>query len=249
MDVYQRRRLVALSVIAAIFILIVLLVRSCGDDEEGATPLTTPAGATGTGAATALTQEDFASQADAICLETNTALASVDTSDPDQAADDRAELLAGELDSLQSLALAPEEQGETKLENFLKALQKQVQAYDERSLAVERGDEAAVSEIDATIDEQEAAAEHAAKRFGMDACGNTSKVSSSGGGGGGETSSGGETATTTVAPTTTTPVAPTTTTPVTPPADTGGGTAPPAPPTDTGGDTGGGSSGSGGLTP
>ena len=244
MDVYQRRRLVALSALAAIFIIIVLLIRSCGGDDEAATPLTTPAaGTSGLGGPTALSHDDYVDQGDAICLETNTSLASVDSADANQAADDRAQLLAGELDSLQSLGLAPGEEGEKKLANFLQALQKEVQAYDERSLAVERGDDGAVTEIDATIDEQAAAAEHAAKRFGFEACGNTSKVSESGGG----ESSGGAEATTTVAPTTTTPVAPTTPAP-TAPTDTGGGTAPPAP-TDGGTDSGGSSSGSGGLTP
>ena len=242
MDVYQRRRLVALSALAGIFIVIVLLVRSCGGDDEESNPLTAPvAGTTGLGGATALSQADFIEQGDAICLETNTSLASVDESDADQAASDRAELLAGELDSLQSLTLAPGEEGEKKLENFLQSLQKEVQAYDERSLAVERGDEGAVSEIDATIDEEAAAAEHAAGRFGFEACGDTSKLSSSSSGG--ETT-GGETATTTATPTTTTSVTPTE--PATEPPDTGST----APPPDDGGTTGGGSSsGSGGLTP
>jgi hypothetical protein len=241
MDVYQRRRLIALSALAAVFVILVLLIRSCGGDEQTTSLTGTVPGATGTGGATPLSQKDFASQGDSICLQTNTSLASVDATDEQQAATDRAELLAGELDSLQSLTLAPGEKGKTKLENFLEALQKEVQAYDERSLAVERGDDAAVSEIDATIDDSAAEAQRAAKRFGFDACGDTSKVGQTSGG---QTTSGGTATTTAVTPTTTTPVTPTTTTPVTPPTDTGGGAAP-APPTDTGGD----SSGSGGITP
>jgi hypothetical protein len=242
MDVYQRRRLVALSALAALFIIVVLLIRSCGGGDESSTPLTTPIGTSGASGATALSQADFIAQGDAICLETNSSLAAVDTSDPNQAAADSAELLAGELDSLQSLSLAPGEKGETKLENLLKALQKQVQAYDERSLAVERGDDATVSELDATIDDEAANAQNAAENFGFKACGDTSKVSSSGSGG--TDTSGTDTATTSVAPATTTPVTPTTATPTTP-TDTGA-TAPPA---DGGTDTGGDSSGSGGLTP
>jgi hypothetical protein len=240
MDVYQRRRLIALSAVAASFIVLVLLIRSCGGDDQSSTPLTSALpGTTGAGGATPLSHDDFVSQGDAICRESNTALASVDTSDPDQAASDRAELLAGELNSLQSLTLAPGEKGDNKLANFLAALQKQVQAYDERSLAVERRDDNAVSLIDATIADAAAEAKRAAKRFGFEACGDTSQVSSSSGGG----SSGGAAATTTAAPTT--PVTPTTTTPTTPP-DTGGGATPPGGGT---GDDGGSSSGSGGLTP
>src|SRR5215213_7784127 len=101
MDVYQRRRLVALSALAGLFIVVVLLIRSCGGDDEDATPLTTPVGTSGAGAATALSQDDFIAQGDSVCLETNSSLASVDTSDSDAAAGDRAELIASELDSLQ----------------------------------------------------------------------------------------------------------------------------------------------------
>ncbi len=46
MDVYQRRRLVALSAVAVVFIVLVLLFRSCGGDEEPA-PVTPLSGATG----------------------------------------------------------------------------------------------------------------------------------------------------------------------------------------------------------
>jgi hypothetical protein len=241
MDVYQRRRLIALSAVAASFIVLVLLIRSCGGDDQSSTALTSALpGTTGAGGATPLSQDDFVSQGDAICRESNTALASVDASDANQAASDRAELLAGELNSLQSLSLAPGEKGDKKLANFLAALQKQVQAYDERSLAVERSDDNSVSQIDATIADAAAEAKRAAKRFGFEACGDTSQVSSSSGGG----SSGGAAATTTTAAPTT-PVTPTTTTPTTPP-DTGGGATPPGGGT---GDDGGSSSGSGGLTP
>lgn len=242
MDVYQRRRLVALSAVAAVFVVLVLLIRSCGGDEEEPTPLTTAAGASGLTGATALSQQDFADQGDSICLEANTALASIDSTD-EQAATDQAEILTGELSSLQSLTLAPGEKGEKKLQNFIAALQKQVQAYDERALAVERGDDGAVAEIDATIAEQAADAERAAKRFGFEACGDASQVSDTSSG---ETEGEGEdTATTPVAPAETTAVAPATTTPVTPPAETDTGATPITPPADDGGEA----SGSGGLAP
>ena len=247
MDVYQRRRLVALSVVAAIFVLLVLLIRSCGGDDENASPLTSSVPATtGVGGATPLSQDDFVSEGDTICLETNTALGALDSADPAQDASDRANLLSGELESRQSLALAPGEKGETKLENFLSALSKQAQGYDDLATATDRNDEASITELTTTIDQASADAQHAAERFGFKVCGDTSKVSETTGNGG-EAAGGGTTAP--AAPTETTPVAPTTTTPVAPTTEGGGAT--PAPGTTGGGTggTGGSTSGSGGLTP
>jgi len=251
MDVYQRRRLVALSALAGVFIVIVILVRSCGGDDESTTPL--PATGTST-PPTSLTQDAYVSQADDICRETNTSISEIDTSDTNQAAEDQGTAIASELNSLQTLP-APTD-GQDQLDNFLQALQTQVNLYEQRTTAVQRGDDSAVSEIDSKIDSAEAKAESAASDFGFEACGNFSETSASAGGGGGGGGGGGETTTettsetggtvvpTTPVPTTTTPPA-TTTPPVTgaPPTDTG--TAPPA----TGGDTGTGTGSSGGVTP
>jgi hypothetical protein len=240
MDVYQRRRLVALSALAAIFVIFVLLIRSCGDDDEEGTPLTTAVPETTEPAA--LSQEDFVSQGDTICLDTNTSLAALESADAAEDATDRAELLAGELSSLQSLTLAPGESGENKLDNFLAGLQEQVQGYDDLITAIERDDATAVAEIQATIDEAAADTQEAAERFGFQVCGDTSQVS--------ETTEGDATdeaadETVPATPTTTAPVTPTTTTPTTPPAEGGGAT--PEPPAD--GDDGGSAAGSGGITP
>ena len=258
MDVYQRRRLVALSALAVVFIGFVLLIKSCGgdDEEEPVAPL---AGATGTGGATVIPQADYIDQGDAICLEANTSLANVDQSDPVQAARDEADIVAGELEQLQSL---PEpDDGTTKLGNFLNALEKQAAAYDDRATAVERDDQETVTELDGTIDKAGDEASSAAKNFGFEGCG-TSKVSESSGDSGGDTDADADASTDTggaaVTPTTTTevPVTPTPTTPapttpaVTPtePAPTdGGGATPEAPPADTGDDSGGTSSG--GVSP
>jgi hypothetical protein len=246
MDVYQRRRLVALSALAGVFIVAVLLIKSCGGDDE----TTTPVPATGTSTPpTALTQDAYVSQADEICREANTSISEIDTSDTNQAAEDKGTAIASELNSLQTLA--PPTDGQDQLDSFLQALQKQVNLYEQRTTAVQRGDDSAISEIDTKIDDAEAEAESAATDFGFDACGNFSETSETAGGGGGGGGGTTETTTTTSAtggtvtptiPTTTTPV-PTTAPPATgaPPTDTG--TAPPA----TGGDTGTGSSG--GVTP
>jgi hypothetical protein len=248
MDVYQRRRLVALSALAGIFIVIVLLIRSCGGDDEEA-PVTPVAGTTGVGGASVLSQSDYAEQADAICLEANTALADVDESDPQQAASDKSEIVTGQLQQLQTLP--PPDDGERKLDKFLGALEELATAYGDQATASERGDDAAAAELDATIDELFTTAGRAADRFGMKACGDPSEVGAS------ETSDGDDTS---VEPTesvetgevtvpTTTPVTPTTTTPVEPepvepaPTDDAGAEPAPAPTDDTGG------TGSGGVSP
>lgn len=245
MDVYQRRRLVALSAVAAIFVILVLLVRSCGGDEEEA-PITPVVGATGGGGAVTLSASDFAAQGDAICLDTNTLFAQ--TEDAEASSGEAGEVVAGELAQLQSLPQPAEDKD--RLQEYFGALQDQVRAYEERQTAAERGDDATVAEIDVALDEATSAAAKAARRFGFEVCGDRGEVSESAGGNGDVA----DTATTeTEAPAdTSAPVepvepAPTEVVPATPPADTGGGTAPapaPAPaPTDAGG------SGSGGITP
>jgi hypothetical protein len=261
MDVYQRRRLVALSALAGVFILIVLLIRSCGGDDSE-TPETLAGGATGaTGlAGAALSQEQYIAQGDEICRSVNTSISEIDAGDANAAAEERGTDIASELSQLQSLG-APTD-GQDELDEFLQALQDQVSSYEKRSLAVERGDDSAVQELDARIAEAEDAAAQAARQFGFEACGDFSATGDGGGAGGGGGGGGEETTTptdaaaagtvtptvpvpTTPAPTTTTPVAP-------PPADTG--TAAPdtgtAPPADTGtGGTGGGTGDTGGVTP
>jgi hypothetical protein len=239
MDVYQRRRLVALSAIAVLFIVFVLLIKSCGGDDE-ATPVTPVAGATGLGGATVLAQADYIDQGDAICLEANTSLAGVDETDPVQAASDKSDILAGELQQLQTLP--PPDDGTDKLDKLLSSLEKESAAYKDQSTAAERGDDTAVADIGTTIDEAAADAADAADAFGFKVCGDTSKV--------GDQPSGGDSSSTsttdtggTVTPTTT--VAPTTTTPVVPaPTDDTGTVTPPAD-----GGTGGTDSSSGGVSP
>src|SRR5688572_22795752 len=100
MDVYQRPRLVALSGIAVVFILFVLLIRSCGGDDDETTP-TPLAGATGTGGVTVLPRADYIAQADAICREANTQFAGVGESDPVQSDTEKAQIISGELQQLQ----------------------------------------------------------------------------------------------------------------------------------------------------
>lgn len=249
MDVYQRRRLVALSVIAGIFILFVLLIRSCGGDDESSQPLAAGAsGASGPATVTSLSQPDYIAQADPICLEANTSLDNVDESDPVQADSDKSQIVAGELQQLQTLP--PPDDGTDQLDKFLSQLEKQSLAYQDRSTASERGDDAQVAELTATLEKAQDTAADAGAKFGFKACGDLSKVgeADTGGGGGTETSSetdtgGTVTPTEPVVPSTTTPV------PVAPETDSGTVTPTPAPapaPTDGGGTDGG---SSGGVSP
>jgi hypothetical protein len=236
MDVYQRRRLVALSAIAAIFIVFVLLIRSCGGDDTTTTP-TPVAGASGIAGATSQSKDDYISAADQICLETNNSIAGVDTSQPTADAD-LGTLVSGELQSLQ--ALAPPDSDTSTLNDFLSALDKQQKAYKQKGIALDHGDDAAATEIDGTLDQAASDASDAASAFGFDVCGDLSQVSSSSGNSGDTTSTDSSGGTVTPTTATTTPVTPPVTTP---PTDTG---TPTAPPTDGGTGT---DSGSGGVSP
>ena len=87
MDIYMRRRLVALGGLVAFFIIFVLVVKSCGGDDEprSASRTMQPAGATGeTGAA--LTTEHFIEEADNICGPANLPSAHIDPADPERGA-------------------------------------------------------------------------------------------------------------------------------------------------------------------
>jgi hypothetical protein len=249
MDVYQRRRLVALSILAVVFIVLVLLIRSCGGDDDAA-PVA-PLGTTGTEGATALTLAAYIDQADASCLEANSTLASVDETDPVAAATERQQILAGELESLQSLPVP--EDAPSGLQDLFAALEDQVSGYGRLATALERGDDTAAAELQTRIDEAATEAQDAASQVGLDVCGDLSQVGEGGEGGEGEAAS--ETGAATEAPPVPETGGVTTTTPAPAPAPvapTEGGVAPPAPapapaPTD-GGDSGSGS-GSGGVSP
>ena len=249
MDVYQRRRLVALSAIAAVFVVIVLLIRSCGGDDEE-TPTAPLAGATGLGGATSQSQAGYIDQADAICLEANTLIADIDSAEPLAAAAEEAQAVEGELQQLQTLL--PPDEGEEDLDKFLSQLGKLYELLQDQVTATEREDDAAIADLDAEIEEAERKVARAAEDFGFDTCGNPEAVGESTSGGeetdtDTETDTGGTEAT--APPATTTPTV--TTPPTTPPADTGteGGVGTAPPPADTGTDTGGTDSSSGGVSP
>jgi hypothetical protein len=231
MDVYQRRRLVALSAIAGVFVLIVVVIASAGGDDEPEAPITTVGTTDQT--ADAIPKRDYIDEADAICAEVNSALASIDAADEAAAAAEEATLVAGELQQLQSLS--PPDEDEDLANDFLRALQDQVDALESRQIALERQDDSALASIDDTLAAAEVDAQAAAADFGFEVCGNPEEA-------GADTGTETDTGTGGVEPA---PVEPAPAAPVEPAPTEPAPTAPPA----TGGTGGGGGGGTGGVSP
>ena len=101
MDVYQRRRLVAVLAVVLVLVLIGVAIAGGGDDEQA--PITPVTGASTPGLATPLSQSEFISQGDAICEEAAAAVANIDASDTKDQAEQELEYTKSELDQLRSL--------------------------------------------------------------------------------------------------------------------------------------------------
>ena len=236
MDIYMRRRLVALGGLVAFFIIFVLLVKSCGGDEEPEPVATTPTGTSGeTGAA--LTPEAFIEQADAICGPANLAVSEIDPTDP-TATQQEYQITRQELKDLQSLQLA---ESSPDIDKFIADLGAVVDALRAKSQAVSNEDVVAQDAAQLDIDTAEVEAREQGKKAGFQDCGaflDAGEDAPAGGGGGGDATTDTTTDTGGVAPTDTTTTPPADTT--APPTDTGGTTPPPANPSDPDG---------GGITP
>jgi len=232
MDIYMRRRLVALGGLVLFFILFVLLVKSCGgDDEPEPVAEAPPTGATGaTGGA--LAEEDFILQADEICGPANNAVGSLDPGDPG-AAQDEFVITRDALSALESLELA---EPSPNIERFISDLSVVVGALRAKAKA---GDPVAADAAQLEIDTAEVDARDSGERAGFSECGqflDAGQGPSGGGGGGG----GGGTPieptapvdpsvpapTEPVVPAPTEPTTPAPTTPTAPPDDSGGGITP-----------------------
>ena len=228
MDIYMRRRLVALGGLVAFFIVFVLLVKSCGGDDES--PLTTTtAGTTGPTEPTALSRAEYIAQADAICADANAAVGALDPNDS-QAAADEYDITRDELAQLKQLTLAKKDATQ---KDFLAALSDVVDALDEKATALRQGDDLGAGDAQVAIDEAEVEARGLGEDFGFDDCGqflDAGQAPSSGAASTG-TDTGTDTGGVAVAPTTTTPVTPTPEAPApveptAPPADDSGGITP-----------------------
>ncbi len=232
MDIYMRRRLVALGGLFLFFILFVLLVKSCGGDDEPEPVAEVPTGATGE-AGGALPLEEYILQADAICDTANSAVGALDPEDPD-ATQDEFNITSEELAQLQSLQLAEDS---ADIDRFLSDLSAVVDALRQKARAVRADDLAGQDAAQLDIDTAEVDAREQGERAGFEACGQFLDA--------GEEPGGDGNADTAVSPTDSGTVAPAT--PITPaPAEPTTPTTPPATPPP---DDGGGGTGGGGVTP
>jgi hypothetical protein len=230
MDVYQRRRLVAVLAIVLVLVLIGVAIAGGGGDDE--TPITPVTGTSTPGAAAPLSKDEFIDQGDAICEETAASVANIDSTDTKDQAEQEADFTDSLLDQLRSLT--PPEEDQATLDDFFSSLEDLVDALDKEFLAADREDTEALTEAQTEIDDAKADVLAAAKDYGFNECGKAGEPSA-------ETT--GDTPTDATAPSTdTAPVAPTDTAPVAP-APT------PTPPPSGGDDSGGVSPGSGGVSP
>jgi hypothetical protein len=229
MDIYMRRRLVALGGLVAFFIIFVLLVKSCGGDDEPA-PLAEPAGTTGEDGAVPLTTEDFIAQADEICGPANAAVGALDPEDPD-AVRDEYRITSQELAALQQLQV---DDSSRVLQQFFAAMEDLVAALRDKQRAVAAGDTAADAEAQLAVDTAEVDARELGSRYGFRECGQFLDAGEQPGGGGGNAAATG----TEPGTVPTEPDVPTETTPAAP-TDTGAAPTEPAPtepaPEDSGG--------------
>src|SRR5690554_5478240 len=123
MDVYQRRRLVALACIVGFIVLMIILISSCGGDDENP-PATGATGAQGPDEGAAVTKAQYIDMADSICAENQAMLDSLAASsvsaDPVQYSSQRFDYVRGQRRQLKNLS--PPEEDSEQLETFMAAL-------------------------------------------------------------------------------------------------------------------------------
>ncbi len=173
MDVYQRRRLVAVLAIVLVLVLIGVAIAGGGDDED--TPITPVTGASTPGAAAPLSKEEFIDQGDAICEETAAAVANIDAEETKDQAEQELEYTDSQLDQLRSLT--PPEEDQATLDDFFASLEELVDALDTEFLAADRDDTTALAEAQTEIDAAKADVLDAAKEYGFEACGKAGEPS------------------------------------------------------------------------
>lgn len=206
-----------------------LLIAGCGGSEEAPIEPITEEPDTELNATP--TKNQLINQADAICGETNAAIANLGvggTLEDSALATQQAAITRGLAEALRDLG-QPNEDSVT-LDAYLDAVEKEARLHSQRATAAAEGDTVAFNEIGVQIDAAQAEAATAAEAYGFSECGGVGEPLSSGG-------TGGTTTPTTPAPTTPAPTTPTT------PTDPGGSTG-----GTSGGSSGGGSGGSTGGT-
>ena len=184
MDIYMRRRLVALGGLVAFFIIFVLLVKSCGGDDEPASPSRPPPQAPAARLDAALTPELFIEEADGVCGPANLQVSDIDPEATD-AAQQEYLITREELKALQQLQLAENSQPINKFLNDLSAV---VTALQAKAQAEKSGDVAAEDAAQLEIDTAEVDARAAGEDAGFSECGqflDAGETPTGGGGGGG----------------------------------------------------------------
>jgi hypothetical protein len=158
------------------------LVACGGDDDAPIVPVQTT-----TSDVTALDEEEFVDQADAICAEAYAAIAAVSAEESDTASQvsSQRDLYESLLDQLEGLGPPPEDAG--AFDDFTQALQRVVDALDKQELAAEREDTASVDELALEVDTAVADAQAAADDFGLKDCAREGDIPVTGTGAGGDT--------------------------------------------------------------
>ncbi len=149
-----------------------LALAACGGDDSPEQPIVIPTEATTTGS---LDQADFIEEADAICAEANAAIQEyADAGQGVTAAGEIADLRAGVVADIEELG-PPADDRET-LDEFLAALEAQVEAGEKIALALDRESDTLAFEEELTTAKSEAAT--AASTYGFEECGSETTGSS-----------------------------------------------------------------------
>jgi hypothetical protein len=215
------------------------LVACGGDNDAPIVPVQTT-----TEDVTALDQDEFVDEADAICAEAYAAVASVATEATGEASQvtEQRDLYESLLEQLEGLGPPPQDEG--TFDDFTQALQRVIDALDKQELAAEREDTAAVEELALEVDSAVADAQAAADEYGLKDCAQEGEAPTTDTGAGAGTDTGAAPAPVEPAPTEPAPAAP-----APAPAEPAPAPAEPAPAPPSGGTGGTEPGGSGGVSP
>ena len=151
------------TVIAAMVAAFVLA--ACGGDDSPEQPIVIPTESSTTGS---LDKDDFIAEADAICAEANAAINEfADAGQGLTAASEIADLRQSVIDDLE--ALGPPEDDRATFDEFLTAMEGQVEAGEKIALALERQSDTTEFETELQTAKDEAAT--AASSYGFEECG------------------------------------------------------------------------------